>query len=243
MLTFKYKLRINIHSFLLYFIFFTLYDSIKTQQENLISFPISQLNSEIRNISYTSDNFKVISLSIDDIESNGVEFQLGISTSSDSPSPFSSVIKYNQLTGVFSGNTAFSFDLEILYLIRLSTDNSKIFSFSCKNVNNTDILGFYLNRDLIDFEGNSFEENKINFNNNFGYVLQNNSNTIIHYMSFNNIATLIIFLDINNEEIKPLILNYESYQSIKCVRYNENNFLCLYVKEIDDNLREINIKH
>ena len=243
MFTFTQKLRIDIHSFLLYFIFFTLYDSIKTQQENLISFPLSQLNSEIRNISYTSDNFKVISLSIDDIESNGVEFQLGISTSSDSPSPFSSVIKYNQLTGVFSGNTAFSFDLEILYLIRLSTDNSKIFSFSCKNINSTDILGFYLNRDLIDFEGNSFEENKINFNNNFGYVLQNNSNTIIHYMSFNNIATLIIFLDINNEEIKPLILNYESYQSIKCVRYNENNFLCLFVKEIDDNIREINIKH
>ena len=243
MFIFTHKLRIDIHSFLLYFIFFTLYDSIKAQQENLISFPISQLNSEIRNISYTSDNFKVISLSIDDIESNGVEFQLGISTSSDSPLPFSSLIKYNQLTGVFSGNTAFSFDLGILYLIRLNTDNSKIFSFSCKNINNTHIVGFYLNRDLIDFEENSFEENKINFNNNYGFVLQNSSNTIIHYMSFNNIATLIIFLDINNAEIKPVILNYESFKSIKCVKYNENNFLCLFVKEINSTIREINIKH
>ena len=238
-----HKLRIDIHSFLLYCIFFTLYDSIKAQQENLISFPISQLNSEIRNISYTSDNFKVISLSIDDIESNGVEFQLGISTSSDSPLPFSSLIKYNQLTGVFSGNTAFSFDLGILYLIRLNTDNSKIFSFSSKNINNTHIVGFYLNRYLIDFEENSFEENKINFNNNYGFVLQNSSNTIIHYMSFNNIATLIIFLDINNVEIKPVILNYESFKSIKCVKYNENNFLCLFVKEINSTIKEINIKH
>ena len=237
------KLRTNIHIFLLYYIFFTLYGTIKTQQQNLISFPISQLNSEIRNISYTINNFKIISLSIDDMESNGVEFQLGISTSSDSPFPFSSVIKYNQLTGVFSGNIAFSFDLEILYLIRLNTDNSKIFSFSCKNKNSTHILGFYLNRDLIDFEENSFEENKINYNNNFGYVLQNSSNTIAHYMSFNNIATLIIFLDINNEEIKPVILNYESHKSIKCIKFNENNFLCLFVKEINDNIREINIKH
>ena len=243
MFLFLHKLRINIHLFLLYFIYFTLNDSIKAQQENLISFPITQLNSEIRNISYTSDNFKVISLSIDDIESNGVEFQLGISTSSDSPLPFSSVIKYNQLTGVFSGNIAFSFDLEILYLIKLSTDNSKIFSFSCKNINNTKILGFYLNRDLIDFEGNNFEQNNINFNNNLGYVLQNSSNTIAHYMSFNNIATLIIFLDINNEQIKPIFLNYESYKSIKCVKYNDNNFFCLFVKEINSNIREINIKH
>ena len=243
MFIFTYKLRANIHIFLLYIIIFILYDSIKAQQEHLITFPISQLNSEIRNISYTSDNFKIISFSIDDTESNGVEFQIGITSTSDSPLAFSSSIKFNQLTGVFSYGPAFSFDLEILYLIKLNTDNSKIFSFSCKNINNTDILGFYLNRDLIDFEGNNFEENKINFNSNFGYVLQKASITIAHYMTYNNFATLIVFLDINHEEKKPLILNYESYKSIKCVKYNENNFFCIYVKEINDNKREINIKH
>ena len=243
MFIFTHKLIPNIHIFLLYIILFILYDSIKAQQEHLITFPISQLNSEIRNISYTSDNFKIISFSIDDTESNGVEFQIGISSTSNSPLAFSSSIKFNQLTGVFSYGPAFSFDLEILYLIKLNTDNSKIFSFSCKNMNNIDILGFYLNRDLIDFEGNNFEEKKINFNSNFGYVLQKASITIAHYMTYNNFATLIVFLDINHEEIKPLILNYESYKSIKCVKYNENNFFCIFVKEINDNKREINIKH
>ena len=62
-------------------------------------------------------------------------------------------------------------------------------------------------------------------------------------MNYNNSTNLIVFLDIDNEENETKIINYEKYQGINCIKYNDSNFFCIFVKEISNNLKTINIKH
>ena len=131
----------------------------------------------------------------------------------------------------------------MLYMIQLNLENKIIFSFSCTNVTNTSLCGFYLNENLINFEENKYIKEQINTNIELGYVLQNNSNTIIHYMNYNGIANLIIFLDINNKIENPQILNYENYKEIKCINFNETDFVCILIKDNNDSMKTINIKH
>ena len=62
-------------------------------------------------------------------------------------------------------------------------------------------------------------------------------------MNYNNTPNLVIFPNINNEIEDTVILNYENYQEVKCITYNISNFFCIFIRQIDENLRNINIKH
>ena len=190
----------------IFFIFFSILFYLNANKETLISLEINKLNNRITNENYSKENIHIIGLSIDDNESNGVEIQFNISTSWDSPFPFSSSIKYIELTKGFTTPSQYLYNIEMLYMIQLNLENKIIFSFSCTNVTNTSLCGFYLNENLINFEENKYIKEQINTNIELGYVLQNNSNTIIHYMNYNDNANLIIFRDINNKIENPQIL-------------------------------------
>ena len=238
----QFKFKLNIHKYLILIIYFSLFIFIQGNQEDLINIPIKNLNTEIKNEEYTTDHFQVISLYVNDKESYGVEIEIAVSTKTNSPYPFTSIIKYLQLTSSFT-HTSYLFHIEMHYLFKLNRETNNIFSFSCKNEDNCINCGFYLSENILNFVGNSFEKSKIDFNNNIGYILQNNSNTLVHYMSFDNITYLIVFYDLINLEIKPMILKYNKYKSIKCINYNDMNFFCLFVKQMNDNVRTINIKY
>ena len=226
-----------------YIIYLSILIFVKGEQEILISLEMNKLNPKITNEIYSKEQINIIGLSIDDTESNGVEIQFDISTSIDSPNPFAASIKYIELTKGFSNYFPYLFNIEILYLINLNIENNNIFSFSCSIENNSDVCGFYLNENLIDFDGNKFERDKINFNNEFNYILQNNTNTIIHYMKYNNTPYIIIFPEIYSEDKTPIILKYEQYNTIKCITYDIDNFFCIFIKQINETMRNIIIKH
>ena len=230
--------------FIFLFIFYCL-SIIKsdTDEQTLISLELNKLNSQIKNEIYSKDQIHIIDLSIDDTELNGVEIQFYISSSWDSPLPFTSSIKYIELTKSFSTPSQYLSNIETFYLINVNLENNNVFSFSCSNNNNTAFCGFYLDGNLINFEDNKFEKNIINLNTELGYIIQNKTNAIIHYMSYNNISNLIMFLDIKNELDKPMILNYDNYHEIKCINFDDMNFFCLFVKESNETTRNINIKH
>ena len=108
---YKSKVKSLFHILLSYFIFFIELKNTFAQQENLISISIAQLNPKIKNNTYLLNNFKIIDLSVDDTESNGVDYQFGISSTSDSSYPFSATIKYNQLKQAFSDTVVYLFEL------------------------------------------------------------------------------------------------------------------------------------
>ena len=226
-----------------YIIYLYILIFVKAEQEILINLEMNKLNPKITNEIYSKEQINLIGLSIDDTESNGIEIKFEISSTNDSPNPFAASIKYTELTKGFSNHFVYYFNVELLYLINLNIENNKIFSFSCTNENNIDICGFYLNENLIDFDGNKFERDKINFNNEFDYILQNNTNTIIHYMNYINTPYMVIFPEINNEDKKPIILKYEYYHTIKCITFDKDNSLCIFIKQIDETMRNIIIKH
>ena len=207
-----------------------------SEEQSLISIEINKLNNEIKNEIFSKEHFKIIGISIDDTETNGLEIQFDISTTWDSPVPFTTSINYIELTKGFTDISQYLFHLEMLYLIKLQlgSNGKYIFSFSCSNKNNTSICGFYLNENLINFEENFFLNDNLNLKNGFGYVLQNNTNTIVHYMNYDSIPYLIFFLDINNEEDKAIVLKFNDFQAIKCILFNNLNFLCLFVNQIDE---------
>ena len=226
-------------------IFLSILFCIISEEQSLISIEINKLNNEIKNEIFSKEHFKIIGISIDDTETNGLEIQFDISTTWDSPVPFTTSIKYIELTKGFTDISQYLFHLEMLYLIKLQlgSNGKYIFSFSCSNQNNTNICGFYLNENLINFEENFFLNDNLNLKNGFGYVLQNNTNTIVHYMNYDSIPYLIFFLDINNEEDKAIVLKFNDFQAIKCILFNNLNFLCLFVNQIDELNKSINIKH
>ena len=214
----------------------------KQDQEILISLPLTSLNPDIRNEIFSKHQFNIIELKVDDDESRGIHIKLGISTTIDSPLPFSSSIIYNKLNSSFSELISYDYNLEILYLIKLK--NNKTLSFSCQNLYNiNDILcGFYRNNIFVFMDNNNFEKELINFNNGFGNFLLYNENILVHYMSYNNSVILILLKDINFEEIKFKINVYKSYDAIKCIYFNEDGFFCVFVKK-NNITNKINIKY
>ena len=113
----------------IFFIFFSILFYLNANKETLISLEINKLNNRITNENYSKENIHIIGLSIDDNESNGVEIQFNISTSWDSPFPFSSSIKYIELTKGFTIPSQYLYNIEMLYIIQLNLENNIIFHF------------------------------------------------------------------------------------------------------------------
>ena len=211
--------------------------------EILVSLEMTKINRELSNEIYLKDEINIIDFSVDDTESKGVEIQFEISTTYDSAIPFASSIKYFELTKRFSDSFQYLFHLEMFYLEKLE-ENNNIFSFSCSYGEDLVIpCGFYLNETLINFEGNYFERFDIDFHNKWGHFLQNDSKSIVHFMNCNSRSYLIIFLDIYNEPEKPIILNFDNFEFIKCIYFDNMNFFCLFAHQNIDSTYSLNLKY